>query len=519
MAMEEHHDNGRSDPDEGVEGGGRLVVASNRLPVVLEPQADGEWKLSPGSGGLVTALEPVLKRSHGLWIGWQGVEGENREDVDRALAEQSGDLGYDIRGVSLTNEEVQDFYLGFANQVVWPLFHDFQTQCNFDPRFWRTYQHVNRKFARVIAREHRAGDFIWVHDYHLMSVAEELRALDVDAKLGFFLHTPFPPVDLFVKLPWRYEILGSLLRYDLVGFQTARDRKNFTDCIRHLAPELQLEEANDRRVIQAHTPEREVGIGAFPISIDVEDFQEEAVSEAVSERVARIWAEFPGRILILGVDRLDYTKGIPHKLAGYRLALERYPDLQERVSLVQLVIPSREDIPEYDRMKREIERLVGEISGEFTRPGWVPVHYQYGSWERDELIAHYRASRVALVTPLKDGMNLVAKEFCASSLEGEGVLVLSEYAGATAQMQQDALLVNPYDVEGVAEAIHKACTMPERERRRRMERMREKIRREDIYWWVNTFLRAAQARDLGDAATVDLYRPYPSRELFDNAPS
>ena len=508
---------GKRSPAASLPEGGRLVVASNRLPVVLQPGRDGGWALEPGSGGLVTALEPVLERTHGLWIGWPGVEGEGLDEVDRTLEEESDHLGYEIRGVPLTSEEVQDFYLGFANQVVWPLFHDFQTQCNFDPRFWRTYRHVNRKFAEVIAREHKEGDFIWVHDYHLMSTAEELRKLGVDAKLGFFLHTPFPPVDLFLKLPWRYEVLGSLLRFDLVGFQTARDRKNFSECVRHLAPDLQCRGEEGQRVIQVQTPEREVGVGAFPISIDVDEFHEAALTEAVSERVARIWAEFPGRILILGVDRLDYTKGIPHKLEGYRLALERYPELQERVSLVQLVIPSREDIPEYERLKREIERLVGQISGEFTRPGWVPVHYQYGSWKREELIAHYRASRVALVTPLKDGMNLVAKEFCASSLEGEGVLVLSEYAGATAQMQQDALLVNPYDAEGVAEALYRACSMEESERRRRMERMRDKIRAEDIYWWVETFLQAAQGHDLGTAAAVDHYQPYPGRNLFEDA--
>jgi len=223
--------------------------------------------------------------------------------------------------------------------------------------------------------------------------------------------------------------------------------------------------------------------------------------------VARLRTEFVGRQVVLGVDRLDYSKGIPHKLRGYRLALKRYPDLRGKLSLVQLVVPSREDIPEYDRMKGEIEQLVGRIQGEFTRSGWVPIHYQYGRWERPELLAHYRAASIALVTALKDGMNLVAKEYCTCSLEGNGVLILSEYAGATAQLQDDALLVNPYDVEGVADAIHRAFIMSEEERTRRMQRMRDSIRKHDIHWWVDTFLKAAEGRELGEDSTVQIFQP------------
>jgi trehalose 6-phosphate synthase len=212
---------------------------------------------------------------------------------------------------------------------------------------------------------------------------------------------------------------------------------------------------------------------------------------------------------MLGVDRLDYSKGIPHKLEGYRLALERYPEMRERIVLVQLVVPSREDIPEYHHMRAEIERRVGQIQGQFTRAGWVPIHYRFGRWDRTELIAHYRAAGIALVTPLKDGMNLVAKEFCASSLEGRGVLILSEYAGATAQLQNEALLVNPYDVEGVAEAIHQAFTMPRDEIKQRMQAMRQTIRETDVGWWVDTFLKAALGEDLGEASSLESYRPQP----------
>jgi trehalose 6-phosphate synthase len=481
-----------------------LIVASNRLPVVLSPNGEGDWNLERGSGGLVTALEPVLKERGGVWVGWPGVEGKIKE-VDQLLERAMAGSGYSVRGVTLTQQEQEDFYLGFANQVIWPLFHDFQTQCNFEPRFWKTYVRVNRKFAASILRDATSGDFIWVHDYHLMTVARDLRSEGWTGRVGFFLHIPFPPLDVFVNLPWRFPVLDALLAYDLVGFQSARDRRNFLNCVITLVPDAVVE--GEGRVVRVRFDDRTVRVGVFPVSIDFREFAGPAASDAVSERVAGLRSEFPGQTMMLGVDRLDYSKGIPHKLEGYRLALERYPQMRERIVLVQLVVPSREDIPEYHQMKAEIERRVGQIQGEFTRSGWVPIHYQFGRWDRVELIAHYRAAGIALVTPLKDGMNLVAKEFCASSLEGKGVLILSEYAGATAQLQSDALLVNPYDVEGVAEAIHRAFTMPRAEVKGRMQRMRETIRATDVGWWVDTFLKAALDEDLGASSSVEFYRP------------
>jgi trehalose 6-phosphate synthase len=485
----------------------RLVVASNRLPVVLTKDFEGDWRMERGSGGLVTALEPVLREHGGMWIGWPGIEKGTIPDLKSVLHEVTEGVGYQVRGVDLTAEERDDFYLGFSNQVIWPLFHDLLSQCNFDPRFWHTYERVNEKFADVIAEESKPGDFIWVHDYHLMAVARDLRDRDLDPTLGFFLHIPFPPRDLFVTLPWRFEIMESLLAFDLLGFQSVRDRRNFLSCVEHLVPHAEIEGDPGARVVRIRGRSRTVRAGVFPVSIDFAEFAGTAATDPVSERVATLRSEYPGRTVLLGVDRLDYSKGIPHKLQGYRLALERYPDLRGRITLVQLVVPSREDIPEYYELKEEIERLVGRIQGEFTRGGWVPIHYQYGFWDRTELIAHYRAAGIALVTPLKDGMNLVAKEFCASSLEGKGVLILSEYAGATAQMQKEALLVNPHDVEGVANAIHRAFVMPEDERKQRMDKLRQKIRETDVEWWVDTFLKAADDEDLGDARTVDAYRP------------
>lgn len=486
---------------------GRLIVVSNRLPLVVRPREESDdWEVEAGSGGLVTAMVPVLRRHGGIWIGWPGTSTGEVPRLEEVLDEHTAGWDYRVRPVILSEEEQDRFYYGFANQVVWPLFHDLQSHCNFDPAFWRAYRDVNRKFARAIADTASDDDFIWVHDYHLMNVARGLREAGVEARSGFFLHTPFPPLDLFVKLPWRTEILSGLLDYDLLGFQTARDRRNFVQCVRALASDAEVE--GGQRVVKARVGDRTTRIGVFPISIDFDAFVRDAQAPEVDEEVDHIREQIPNRRLILGVDRLDYTKGIPEKLEALRVALRRYPYLQQNVTLVQLVVPSREDVPKYRELKEEVDRLVGEINGEFTQSGWVPVHYVYRTWDRVELLAYYRISDVALVTPLKDGMNLVSKEFCASSLDEEGVLILSEFAGSSAQLQEGAVLVNPYDVEEVADAINRAVTMPPDRRRERMSGLRSSVRETDIYWWVDTFLRAAVSEDDDALPEVHVYPPY-----------
>jgi trehalose 6-phosphate synthase len=349
-------------------------------------------------------------------------------------------------------------------------------------------------------------DFVWVHDYHLMHVASELRQHGLSARTAFFLHTPFPSLDIFAKLPWRFPMLRALLEYDLVGFQTLRDRRNFVHCLRSLVHEVSVRGSG--QVLTAEIGGREVRIGSFPISIDYEAFVRKATAPEVEARTTALRRALPDRQLLLGVDRLDYTKAIPARLQAFANALQRYPDLRERVTLIQVVVPSRAQIPQYHELKTRIESLVGEINGEFTRPGgWVPIHYVYRSLPETELLAYYRAAEIALVTPLKDGMNLVAKEYVACSIEEDCVLVLSEFAGAAAQLQEGALLVNPYDIEGTADAIHAAYHMPNKERRIRMRRMRRSIRENDIYRWVDSFLGAAIARDLSAFPLPEDYVP------------
>jgi trehalose 6-phosphate synthase len=322
--------------------------------------------------------------------------------------------------------------------------------------------------------------------------------MGVENKLGFFLHTPFPSPDIFIKLPWRSQILGALSEYDLLGFQTQRDKNNFIHCTEALVKGIHVDARRQVSVIAM--PQREVRVGAFPISIDFKEIARQAALESVTSRTAQFRENMGKRQIILGMDRLDYSKGIPERLLAFKDALERFDDLRGRVTLVQIVVPSREDILEYKDLKAEIEGLVSGINGRFTQTGWVPIHYMYRNLERTELLAYYRAADMALVTPLKDGMNLVAKEYCAANIDKNGVLILSEFAGAATQLRRNALLVNPYDIEGVADAIYRAYNMSKGERRLGMLRLRKAVARRDIFWWVDCFLRAAANKsgcDLG----------------------
>jgi trehalose 6-phosphate synthase len=480
----------------------RLVIISNRLPVILK-RRETQWSITPSSGGLVTALAPVLRDRGGLWIGWPGTEDET--DLDEPLAEGAKGAGFDLKPVLLSREDRDKFYYGFSNEIIWPLFHDLQALCRFDPEYWDAYRTVNKNFADVIIRNVRKEDYIWVHDYHLMILAGELRKLGSEAPVGFFLHIPFPPLDIFMKLPWRFEILRGLLEYDLIGLQTLRDRRNLEQCISTVIKDVDVHE--DGPLVTVRLDDRQVRIGAFPISIDYRSFAAQAVTKEIADRAWYIHEDLPRRHLVLGVDRLDYTKGIPFKLEAFRNLLTRYPELRERITLVQVVVPSREDIPRYQDLKMEIERLVGEINGLFTTSGWVPIIYVYRHLNRPELLAYYRTCEIALISPLKDGMNLVAKEYCACSVEEECVLVLSEFAGAAAQLQKGALLVNPYNVESMADALYKAFTMDKSERRARMGELRATIRENDIFRWVDSFLTAAIGKELHDFPPVEDYQP------------
>ena len=482
-----------------------LVVLSNRLPFSLTREADGHWAVEPGTGGLVTALRPVLKNRGGTWIGWPGVTEDELDDAHSTFATAGRDYGYELIPVPITATERDDFYFGFSNEVLWPLFHDLPSLCRFRPRYWTAYQAVNRRFADVTRARLGEGDFIWVQDYQLLTVARELRGMRVRTPIGLFLHIPFPSLDIFLKLPWRFQILRAMLDHDVVGFQTVGHLRNFLDCARRLLKYAVITRKGGAATIQFEG--RRIHAGSFPVSIDFAEFERLATVPEVVAKARSLRADEPNRTIILGIDRLDYVKGIPLKLEAFRTLLLRRPELAGQVTLFQVVLPSREDIPRYQRQKVEIERLVGEINGQFTRSGWVPIHYIYRNLEWPRLPAYYLAADIALVTPLKDGMNLVGKEYCATRIDGGGALILSEFAGAAAQLRTGAWLVNPYDIEGVADALARVLRAGRREQRARMRRMRRAVADYDIYRWVDAFLEAAISRDLHDFPIQEEYLP------------
>lgn len=458
--------------------GARLLIVSNRLPVTVHA-VDGRANVTPSVGGLATGLRKTHERPGGLWIGWpgslDGLSDAARTDAMRQLEEKR------TIPVGLTAREIRGFYERFSNGILWPLCHDRIDQMPLRVRGWDAYESVNERFADTVASVHRDGDLIWVHDYHLMRLPALLRARLPRARIGFFLHVPFPAPDILFALPMRRALVDGLLGADVIGFHTRRYRGHFASALRRL---LDIEMGPDAAITHGG---RRIQLGVFPMGIDADDFAARASSREVTHEVLGLRS--PTQRLIVGIDRLDYSKGIARRLLAIERLLETRPEWRGHLRLVQVAVPSRSRVTAYRRLRHEVDRLVGRINGRFGTPAWTPVHYLYRSVNPTTLSALYRTADVMLVTPLRDGMNLVAKEFVASRTDEGGVLVLSEFAGAAAELT-DALLVNPYDVDGVADAMHHALTMDAIERRRRMVGLRSRVLGHDIHHWTASFLDA-----------------------------
>ena len=457
---------------------GRLVVVSNRLPLTLK-RAAGGWKAEPSAGGLATALAPVLRRSGGIWIGWPG-EGPGQPDPagDELLRQWERERGF--AAVRLREELGRRFYHGYANQALWPLFHQFPGRMAYDPGGWPAYVEANQRFRDAVVERLLPGDRVWVHDYHLMLLPRLLREAAPGLAIGFFLHIPFPPSDLFLILPRREELLRGLLGADLIGFQTQGHVQDFRQSVQRvlgLAPQM------DRVVTEGRT----VRVEARPISIAPRALTDVLARKAGRDALERLRQRFTGQRLLLAVDRLDYTKGIPERLRAFHRLLQGSPELAGKITLVQVAVPSREKIGRYRELRAEVAALLGETNGSFSTPEWTPVVYMQRAVPRPELAALYAAADLAWVSPLRDGMNLVAKEYVACQAGGAGVLVLSEFAGAAAEMGE-AVLVNPYDEEHTAAAVRQALAMPEEQRRERMGALHARLLRNDVFAWADRFL-------------------------------
>ena len=465
-----------------------IVVVANRLPIDAKTDRDGStaWVRSPG--GLVTALESVLRHQRGLWIGWSGRPSDTEEENEPLPSSIDWTA---LREVPLTSQEVTDYYEGFCNAAIWPLYHDAVVPPLYEREKFEAYRIVNRRFADVVASQAGRGATVWVHDYQLQLVPKMLREMRPDLHIGFFLHIPFPPVELFMQLPWRRQIIEGLLGADLVGFQMPGGARNFIALAQRLTTaHLDHDDADVLWVDTRNGSARGVRCDAFPISIDTAFVDSLARRPETLMRAQEIRAEVGNpKTLLLGVDRLDYTKGIDVRLkAMVELMEERVLDPEDTVFL-QIATPSRQNVEEYQRIRENIEATVGRAVADLGRIGASPVQYLHTSVPMEELVAFYRATDVMLVTPLRDGMNLVAKEFVASRVDDDGALVLSEFTGAAAELT-DAWLVNPYDADGVKQAILRAIRAPLAERHRRMRAMRQQVLEHDVNRWAETFLTA-----------------------------
>ncbi|MFK5972422.1 MAG: bifunctional alpha,alpha-trehalose-phosphate synthase (UDP-forming)/trehalose-phosphatase [Flavobacteriaceae bacterium] len=487
---------------------GKTIIISNRLPVQLQISNETITAV-PSVGGLATGMKSVHSGGDSLWIGWSGLTDEEipeklSKDIDKALAEHG------CSKVELTADEVDGFYYGFSNRTIWPLFHYFLEYSEFELDSWNTYKAVNQKFADAILEKASDDDIIWVHDYQLMLVPQLIREKRPNISIGFFLHIPFPSYEIFRTLPWREEILEGLLGSDLIGFHTYDYERHFLSSVRRL---LGLEVSfND-----IYQDNRIIKVDPFPMGIDYKKFSEAAKehyqrpANQQSELQQRLGAHKksdPEARFILSIDRLDYSKGIAKRLNAFEYFLNKYPQYKEKVRLIVLAVPSRSNVPQYQLLKKEVDELVGRINGEFSTVSWTPIWYFYRSMPFENLIDLYTSSDIAWLTPLRDGMNLVAKEYIATRTDKTGVLILSEMAGSANEMNE-SLLINPNNFEQIADTLYEALNMPKEEQQARNTQLQKRLERYNVEKWANSFMNSLKAQKDRDAAKV-------SKRLTDN---
>ena len=463
----------------------KTIIISNRLPLQLQID-NKKIKATPSVGGLATGMKSVHRDSNGIWIGWTGLTEEEipadlrDEVVDATIKEQ-------CVPVSLSEEDIDGFYYGFSNRTIWPLFHYFMEYTEFEKESWQSYVEVNEKYAEVVLDNIEEGDTVWVHDYQLMLLPALIKKERPDVQIGFFLHIPFPSYEVFRTLPWREEILKGLLGSDLIGFHTYDYQRHFLSSVsRILRHEVSFNEITLK--------DRIVTVNSYPMGIDYDKFSEAAAKHDAAKNQSELQRRLdlhrdstPDAKMILSIDRLDYSKGIANRIRAYEYFLEKYPEFKEKVRLVMLAVPSRSNVPQYQLLKKEVDELVGRINGKFASVSWTPIWYFYRSMPFENLIDLYTTCEVALLTPIRDGMNLVAKEYVATRTDKKGVLILSEMAGA-AQEMSEALIINPNNFEEIADALKQAIEMPEAEQIKRNKFLQKRLKRYNVEKWANDFM-------------------------------
>ncbi|WP_430468348.1 bifunctional alpha,alpha-trehalose-phosphate synthase (UDP-forming)/trehalose-phosphatase [Winogradskyella ouciana] len=466
----------------------KTIIVSNRLPLQVSIQKNS-LEISPSVGGLATGMKSVHADGNGIWVGWSGIP-ENElspsleKEVEKKIKKEK------CVSVPLSNEDIEDYYEGFSNNALWPLFHYFMEYTNFEQHEWEAYKRVNEKFAEVVIDNLDDGDTVWVHDYQLLLLPQLIKDKKPNTTIGFFLHIPFPSYEIFRTFPWREEILTGMLGADLLGFHTYDYERHFLSSVKRI---LRL----DVNFNKINYHDRIIKVDSFPMGIDYNKFHNAALehrsgSLEKSELRKRLEEHVTeDKKLILSIDRMDYTKGIPNRIKAFEYFLDNYPKYKEKVRLVMLAVPSRSNVPQYQKLKRETDELVGRINGKFATVSWTPIWYFYRSMPFEDLIDLYISSDVALITPIRDGMNLVAKEYIATRTEGNGVLVLSEMAGASKEMNE-ALLINPNSFQNFAENLERALTMPLNEQENRIKFLQKRLKRYDVEKWAEEFFKSLQ---------------------------
>jgi len=493
----------------------KLIIVSNRLPIKIDIKK-GQWQIKPSEGGLATGLVSFYKDQGGVWIGWPGAQIKDNniiKAIQQKLAEES------LIPIFLSHQEIKEYYEGFSNQTLWPLFHYFPSYATYEKKQWETYYTVNQKFAEAVIRIAQPGDTVWIHDYQLMLVPSLIREKLQGISIGYFQHIPFPSYEVFRLIPWRNQLLKGLLGADLIGFHTYDDVRHFISAIIRI-----MDVQSNMNIISFD--KRIITTEAFPMGIDYAKYSQQPQQPATQKYIHKILKGLEGKKLMISIDRLDYSKGILQRLSGYQTLLENYPEYREKIVYYQLIVPSRDKVYEYDLLKQEIDKLVSHINAKYGTLSWQPIQYFYKAWSFDMLSALYYTADIAIVTPLRDGMNLVCKEYIASKTNITGVLILSEMAGAARELTE-AVIINPNDTEGMAAAIACALTMPEEEKSQRLKIMQKTIKRFDINMWVSNFLKRLedtkkQQKDLStksiNSTTINLfktkYRKSASRLFF-----
>jgi trehalose 6-phosphate synthase/phosphatase len=467
----------------------KTIIVSNRLP--LQVKTDGEnIKITPSVGGLATGMKSVHRDSNGVWVGWTGLTDEEvnpelQKKVKKAVENEQ------CVGVNLTEDDIEKYYYGFSNRTLWPLFHYFLEYTDFEKECWESYKRVNEKFARVVIDQIEEGDKVWIHDYQLLLLPQMVKAEKPDVSIGFFLHIPFPSYEIFRTFPKRREILEGMLGSDLLGFHTYDYERHFLSSVKRiLNEEVKFNKiTHDNRIIK---------VDSFPMGIDYKKFEQAALENQkqnskqkteIQRRLDEHLKESASAKMVLSIDRLDYTKGIPNRIRAFEYFLKKYPEYKEKIRLIMLAVPSRSQVPQYQKLKRETDELVGRINGEFSTVSWTPIWYFFRTMPFENLIDLYTSSDVALITPVRDGMNLVAKEYVATRTRKDGVLVLSEMTGASKEMSE-ALLINPFNFEEIADTLKRALEMPKSEQEQRMGHLQKRVSRYSVEKWAEEFMMA-----------------------------